>query len=159
MLVWVMPVVRLAPSTLTKCRQFNHAIYLGGKYLQPTSRALPVFILVIAYLSHTQALTDLEKPSYSDAVSAWSPYVLAIATLVATAPWEIYLIFPTNDKIAAMQEKLEKMGKENFGDKRDEEIGDLLTDWQKWHVGRVVMPLVATAIMAGAGANGRFKRR
>ena len=89
-------------------------------------------------------------------MSVWSPYILAIATLVATGPWEIYLIFPTNDKIAAMQTELEKMGKENFGDKRDEEIAELLSDWQKWHVGRVVMPLVATAIIAGTGVNLRF---
>lgn len=158
MLVWVMPIVRLAPSTLTKCRQFNHAVHLGATYLQPTSRMMPVLILTLAYLSHAQASAQLNDTSLSNTVAAWSPYVLAIAIVMLTAPWEIYLIFPTNDKVADMQKQLEKMGEENFGDKRDEEMGKLISNWQKWHVGRVIAPLTATAIMAMAGVGGRSGR-
>ena len=88
-------------------------------------------------------------------MAVWSPYVLTIAVLLPTSPWEIYLIFPTNDKVTEMQKQLEKMGKENFGDRRDGEMGELISIWQKWHVGRVIAPLIATAIMAMAG----FDRR
>ena len=158
MLVWVMPIVRLGPNTLTKCRQFNHAVHLGATYLMPTSRTRPVLILTLAYLFYAQASAQLKEPSFSNTVAAWSPYALAIAVMVPTAPWEIYLIFPTNDRVAEMQKQLERMGKENYGDERDDEIGELISVWQKWHVGRVVAPLVATAIMAGAGFVGRSGR-
>ncbi len=158
MLVWVISIVRLAPTTLTKCRQFNHSVHLGSKYLQPTSRAMPVVMLVMAYLSHVEASKDLKELSLSYTMAAWLPYALAVAVLAPTGPWEIYLIFPTNDKIAEMKKELEKRGKENFGDERDNQIGELLSIWQKWHVGRVVAPLLATMIMAGAGVDGRFGR-
>ena len=116
-------------------------------------------MLTMGYVSHSLASRDLKASSFSDTMNAWLPYALAIGVLVPIGPWEMLLIFPTNDKIAEMTRGLERAGKEDFGDERDEEVERLLGSWASWHVGRIVAPLVATGIMAGSAVDGRFGGR
>ena len=135
---------RLAPATSTKIKQFNLIVHLGGTYLQPTSRVLPVLLVSLTYLSYHHIDPVLQ--------ARWKHCLAAILCLVPIDPWERNLIFPTNDKLAAMGEDLAKMKKEKFGDERDAEVDVLFTKWCRWHVGRIVSPMVATAILAGSTA-------
>ena len=121
-------------------------------------------MLVMSYIGHCLALEEQQSSQqvlkglgagdagFLERVlstrDAWLPYILSLAVLVPVGPWEVYLIFPTNDKILAMKEELEKSGKEGFGGDRDKELDELLVVWGRWHWGRVVIPLVATGVMA-----------
>ena len=144
LLLWVMPMIQLATDTKTRIKQFNHIIHLGATYLLPTSRALPVLMLSLIYLSYHSAEPDIQ--------ARWKHYIAAIVVLVPTGPWEITLIFPINDKVAAMGEELAKMKMDSFGDQRDREVEEMFSKWSQWHIGRIVAPMVATGFFAGSAA-------
>ena len=91
-----------------------------------------------------------------DTRSVWLPYAICIAVLIPVAPWETFLIFPTNDKIEAMGKELERTKKTDFGDQRDQELQEAMISWQRFHVGRVVMPALGFGIMVLSGVDGRF---
>lgn len=157
--VWTIPIIGLAQpaSTATQVRQFNYIIALGLKYLQTSSRLLPVTLLSLAgatYVHHHNHLDDHQQWQRGEQVLAqeWTHYVAATLVLLVIAPWEIYLIFPINDRIAEYGKKLNAERQECFGDARDGEVRQLLADWQFWHVGRIVCPMAAALILAASGA-------
>ncbi|KPI39652.1 uncharacterized protein AB675_3453 [Cyphellophora attinorum] len=132
--IWCIPLVRLAPTTSSKIRQFNHIIQLGFTYLQPSSRIIPACLVAAIAIAFTNG-----DPR-------WKHYVATVAVMIPTGPWEVYLVFPINDEIKAMGQSLEK-GKEDFGNPRDQELERRLDDWVKWHTGRIVAPMLGTGIL------------
>ncbi|KXJ85440.1 hypothetical protein Micbo1qcDRAFT_169436 [Microdochium bolleyi] len=147
--VWTIPIIGLAhpASTAVQVRQFNHVLVLGFKYLQTSSRLIPVALLSLAGATYHHQ----QQPG-PPLVQHWTHYLAATLVLLITAPWEVYLIFPTNDKITGYGRALDKERQGRFGDKRDDEVQRLLTEWQFWHVGRIAFPMIATLILAASGA-------
>lgn len=137
--------IRIGGSARNKIAQFQLVITLGFRYLQPSSQLLGATLLGTTYLLY----------SHPDAAVArlWKYYAVAAGILIPAAPWEQFLIFPTNDRILAMGEDLRSEGKEGVHEEqggRKEELNELLTSWQRWHVGRVVLPLAAAVVTAMA---------
>lgn len=112
---------------------------MGGRYLQTTGRTQAVIILTLALL-----LRQHPDPSIA---KRWKIYATALAALVPVAPFEIISIFPTNDRITELGHQLEK-GVDNFEDERSAELDRLLVSWQKWHTGRIMIPLTAGVVTA-----------
>lgn len=193
---WVMPVImsldsapdRRAPNAITstherrasrktsalmQIKQFNQAIDLGFRYLQTSSRMLPVVMIGLAAATYRYN-GSVSSSSSSNAVDAtqagvirsapereltqhWTPYVLALLPLVLLGPWEAYLIFPSNDRIAEIGRELERSDDKAVDgeidvDARADEIQRLLESWQFWHVGRIVGPYIAVGVLAASGA-------
>ena len=136
--LWVIPIVLRARSTRTKISQFNHTIALGFKYLQTSSRILSACRASLAILFYNHPNPTL--------ASRWKYYALAIGALITTAPYEIYAIFPTNDRVAKMGKELGKEKQDDFGDHRDKEVVDLLRKWQWRHVGRIASTIGALTV-------------
>ncbi|KAH7024433.1 uncharacterized protein B0I36DRAFT_331409 [Microdochium trichocladiopsis] len=197
--VWVMPAISLVQrpgkttastsnptmtknNTITQIRQFNHVISLGFKYLQSSSRLIPVVLLGLAGVTwyhsnhgHTVAGVGEGQQVQQD----WTHYLIALFALGCTAPWEAYLIFPINREIEAIGRALEgleelegrqKQRVEKGGEAADSsglngsitgeedeertarEVQRLFDKWQKWHTGRIVSPFFAVLILVGSGA-------
>jgi len=136
--VWVIPVILIAPDTKTKIAQFNLVIEMGARYLQPSSRTLGALFASLAVLFYCHP-----DPMIA---SRWRDYAMAMGALVSTAPYEIYAVFPTNDKIGNMGQDLKITQAADFGDKRDKEVDELLKKWRKRHIGRIVAPFGALLV-------------
>lgn len=136
--LWVIPIILIAPDTKTKITQFNLLIENGALFLQPSSRALGASFASLAVLFYCHPNTALALQ--------WKYYALAMASLVTTAPYEIYAIFPTNEKLAGMGKELDGMKSADFGDKRDKEVDILLKKWAERHLGRILTSLGALMV-------------
>ena len=88
--------------------------------------------------------------AYSAGDPRWKHYLAAISVMVPVGPWEIFLIFPVNDEIKEVGEKLKADKKNDFGDGRDADVERLFDEWLKWHTARWVAPTVAMGIMVGS---------
>lgn len=161
-------------SALMQIKQFNQVIDLGFRYLQTSSRMLPVVIIGLAAATYRYNGSITSSSSSSNAVDAtqagaiklaseleliqnWTHYVLALLPLVLLGPWEAYLIFPSNDRIAEIGRELERSDDKAVGgeidvDARADEIQRLFESWQFWHVGRIVGPYIAVGVLAASGA-------
>ncbi|KAF2832487.1 hypothetical protein CC86DRAFT_279941 [Ophiobolus disseminans] len=128
--LWVVPLTaRLPPKLLTK--QFKQTFVWGGQYLLPSSRALGAFLLLTTILT-----SRLPDPAEAE---KWRNWAVLFCTLITIAPYEIYLIFPINDRVAEIGEELEKGAKEEGEVKK--ELKELLAKWQFRNFGRVAMPV------------------
>ena len=67
---------------------------------------------------------------------------MTIFVLVPAAPYEIYFIFPINDKIMAMNQQVEKDG-EDMTKQQISELSSLLDKWAYRNFVRVALPFVA----------------
>lgn len=74
----------------------------------------------------------------------WKTWALCTCALGSLAPYEIYLIFPVNDRVEEIRRKLEKEdgGGEKGGEGYKEELDGLLRMWQARNFGRVGMPVL-----------------
>jgi hypothetical protein len=118
---------------------------LGFRYLQPSSRLLGTILAGTTYLLYSHPNAAFAR--------LWKYYAGAGILLISASPWEEFLIFPTNKRILAIGEDLRDEGKEGVHDEqggRKEELNELLNRWQQWHLGRVVIPLVAAVVTAAA---------
>lgn len=140
---WVIPIIRLTGPAKDKINQFRLIVTLGNRYLLTSGRIMGMTLLGTTFLLY----------SHPDAAVAklWRYYAVAAGILLPVAPWEAFLIFPTNDKILAMGDRF---GKESKGvaskdqSGSDKELRELITSWQRWHVGRILMPLGAAVVTA-----------
>lgn len=128
-----MPLLMRAPPKVA-AQQFCTTVKWGMQYLQTCSRALGASLVITMFLvSRLQDFTEAQE---------WKTWATALAILVPVAPYEIYAIFPINDRIEEI--RLELVGKtaEDFSTAQRVELGALLTKWQWRNWGRVPCPLV-----------------
>ena len=148
MSVWIMPLIALAPPR-TKVAQFTLTIKLGGRYLQPASRILPLCLATLLYLSWGKNWQCIL-------------HALAVAALVPIAPYENYFIFPVNDRVVELGRCMKKLerddGEENGKEAElvgiDRELRVLLVKWQYMNLGRAGPSLVAAVLVGIAGMLG-----
>jgi hypothetical protein len=124
----------LPPRLLTK--QFTQTFTWGGQYLQPSSRVLGLLTLLTSFL--TARLPDPVE------AGKWSIWVGLFCLLVTIAPYEIYLIFPINDRVTEIGEALDK-GKEREEEQK-RELQSLLGKWAFRNWGRISMPVVVGVV-------------
>lgn len=140
--VWIMHLLEFAPPRV-KVAQFNLTIGKGSRYLQPASRVLAVSIMTLLYLAYV-------TPS-----SGWgfkcTVYAIALVMLVPVAPYEIYLIFPINDRVAELGTKMEKEGTDD-NEAIDKELIMLLRKWRFRNWGRAGPCLATGILLAFAGS-------
>lgn len=67
-------------------------------------------------------------------------WATALAILVSVAPYEVYCIFPINDRVKEIEDELAKRSNEK---QAKQELQNLFKKWQFRNFGRVVIPLVA----------------
>jgi Na+/melibiose symporter-like transporter len=103
--------------------------------LQPSSRILAASLLLTTVLT-----TYLPDPEHAE---AWKIWAVALGILVPVAPYEVYCIFPINDRVKEIGESLEK-GREEKGMKK--ELEELFGKWIFRNYGRVGIPVVAGVV-------------
>jgi hypothetical protein len=132
--LWVIPLTALLPPHLA-AKQLTQTVAWGFQYLQPSSRIL-MFALII---------TPLLTWRLPDPVQAenWKLWATALAILVPVAPYEVYCIFPINDRVKEIGDELAKGSNEK---QAKQELQDLFKKWQFRNFGRVVIPLVAGVV-------------
>lgn len=108
----------------------------GGQYLQPSSRILGLSLVSLA----TWAFV-LGNP-------VWKYNVVSLLVLAPVAVWEILYIFPINERVKALDAKLESSTDGRLDAKQEKELERLLWQWSKLHVARFVLPLAAGVISA-----------
>ena len=141
--LWVVPLTALLPPKLL-ARQFRQTFIWGGQYLLPSSRALGASLLLTTIL--TSRLSD---PAEAE---KWKNWAGLFCTLITVAPYEIYFIFPMNDRVEEIGEELEKGVRMEEDVKK--ELQDLLAKWQFRNFGRVALP----ALVGVAGIVNMDKR-
>jgi hypothetical protein len=70
----------------------------------------------------------------------WKTWAALFFVLLIIAPYEIYAIFPTNDRVAEMEKELAKGLIEEDAAKKELKV--LLKRWQFRNFGRVGLPLI-----------------
>ncbi|KAJ4991592.1 hypothetical protein SVAN01_02973 [Stagonosporopsis vannaccii] len=129
--LWVLPLTALLP-TKQACAQFTQTVTWGFQYLQPASRTLALLLLL------TTALTArLPLPLHAE---AWKTWAVALAILVPVAPYEVYWIFPINDRVKEIGKEVEE-GRD--GERAGRELRGLFELWRLRNYGRVGIPLLA----------------
>jgi hypothetical protein len=125
----VVPLTALLPPKLL-VKQFKQTFTWGGQYLLPSSRALGASLLLATIL--TSRLSDPVE------AEKWKSWAALFLTLITVAPYEIYLIFPINDRVEEIGQELEKGTTRDKKAKR--ELKELLGKWQFRNFGRVLLP-------------------
>ena len=73
-------------------------------------------------------------------------WVVALGMLLPIAPYEVYCIFPSNDRIKEIGRDLRTREKDELRGEEAEELDGLFTKWQ-WRNGiRFVTPVVASVV-------------
>lgn len=131
--LWVMPLIMLPENTpRIMIAQFMETVGRGGRFLQPTSRALAVGLVALTVLTARHPDTDV--------AARWKYHAAAGFVIVQTAWYEIVYIFPINDKIAAIGSK-EKLSEDDR-----KKLISLMEGWQRLQWGRILLPLAAGII-------------
>jgi hypothetical protein len=102
----------------------------------PSSRLLGVSLL----------LTTILTSRLSDPVEAgkWKTWAVLLGMLGAIAPYEIYLIFPINDRVEEIGKEMEKrIGREV---EQRLELQGLLKKWQSKNFVRVGVPVLVGVV-------------
>ena len=129
--LWVMPLTLLLPPHLA-VKQFNQTVLWGFRDLQPSSRILMFSLITTVFLT-----LRLPDPAQAE---QWKTWALAVGIMVPVAPYEVYCIFPINDRVKEIGQDIEKRRDEN---RFKRELGELFTKWQFRNCVRVGLPLVA----------------
>lgn len=98
----------------------------------PTSRILSASLASLTLLFY-------QNPNPTVA-TRWRYYGLAMACLVPAIPWEIFAIFPTNDRMKEIGEGFNSPGTAGSGKGENAEVDALLVKWQRRHVVRILAP-------------------
>lgn len=112
--------------------QFNETVGRGGRFLQPSSRALAVALISLTVLtaSHPDA----------EVAGRWKFFAAAGFLIVQTAWYEIVYIFPINDQVAAIG------AKEKISDNDRKKLISLMEGWQRLQWGRILLPFFSGII-------------
>lgn len=127
--LWVVPLTKVLPPKLA-VKQFKQTFTWGGQYLLPSSRMLGASLLLTTYLT-----SRLPKPAQA---AKWRAWAACFGTLITVAPYEIYYIFPINDRVEEIGEEIESGARNEEEQKR--ELQELLGKWQFRNFGRVGLP-------------------
>jgi len=111
-----------------------HLYTLGGRYLQPCSRILGASAVALTAWSYA---TDNGLLIYE---------VFCFGLLIPIAVWEVYMIFPINDRVAKLDQKMRKEGSDSLSDVETTELIDLLNEWSTMHTVRWVLPGTAAVV-------------
>ena len=71
---------------------------------------------------------------------------------VSMAPYEIYFIFPINDRVVELGKALEVTGEKEENEKIDKELTTLARKWRFRNWGRAGPSLVISVLMAFVGS-------
>lgn len=88
-------------------------------------------------LAVTVLISQHPDPSQSWKWKLWGP---AFFILIQVAWYEVYFIFPINDTIKAMGEKLEVAGEQELPKAEQKRLRELLVKWEFRHRLRIAMP-------------------
>ena len=75
--------------------------------------------------------------------SKWRYYATSAALMVAIAPYEILYVFPVNDRIGELGERLQG---ESLEEKEEKELRALMLSWRRRNLGRVTLVFAAAAV-------------
>jgi len=110
----------------------------GGQYLQPCSQLLGLSLAIAACWA------------YAADNNVWRYYAVSFAIAAPLAIWEVYFIFPYNDEVKAIDERLRRPDSKAFSDEEEESLNLLLTKWSNRHVVRFGLGLIAGIMSAVA---------
>lgn len=130
---WVIPNMFLAPPP-SQIKQFIATVTKGARYLMRASRTVMLLLVIITWLTASSS-----DPSVS---AGWKSWLITIFVLIPTAPYEIYFIFPINDRVMEMNHQIAKDGEE-LTEQQKKELSSLLNKWAYRNFGRVAMPFMA----------------
>ncbi|TKA63293.1 hypothetical protein B0A55_10382 [Friedmanniomyces simplex] len=139
--LWVIPLLQLprVPAQ-AKAAELVHLFTLGGKYLQPSSRILGASSIALTAWSY----------AVGNGLGAY--YLLCFGLLILIAVWEVYMIFPINDRVAEMDRQMMKGGGEALSVEEERELGRLLDQWSRMHTVRFLLPGLAAIVSAVASS-------
>lgn len=123
-----------------KTAEFTQLFTWGAQYLQPSSQILGVSLATLACWSYLVARES----------GVWKYYVASFVILAPLAIWEVVYIFPINDRVKEMDDRLRVSEGASLDAKEEEELKRLLQRWSAFHVARFAAPLIAGAITAVA---------
>ena len=135
---WIIPILLVSHPTRTTIKQFNIMIHKGLTYLLPSSRVMSISLASTAYL--------LSQSPNPEVAAKWRYWAIVLVILVPIAPYEMLAIFPINQKIAEIGERVEKDGSDRLSEAETEEVKGLIRKWQKRHIGRMLLPFAASLI-------------
>ena len=133
----------LLPTTPSRTitEQFEEIIRRGYKYLQSGSRNLGLAVLAAAVLTYYHPDENVAWK--------WKWYAGAFAVLMQVAWYEVVFIFPINDRVIAMGDKLE--GDDLWlTDSEHAKLHGLIRSWRRWHFGRIVAAFVPGCLTLAA---------
>ncbi|MCJ1252777.1 hypothetical protein MMC24_000583 [Lignoscripta atroalba] len=130
----VIPIELLAPPKIFTT-QFSATIQKGKELLQTSSRATALTFVVLAWSCSQHSDVAL--------ASKWRYYATSAALMVAIAPYEILYVFPVNDRIGELGERLQG---ESLEEKEEKELRALMLSWRRRNLGRVTLVFAAAAV-------------
>ena len=133
---WVIPNIYLIPPAY-QAKQFTATVEKGARYLMRASRTMMFTLVLNTILTYLHPDPAIQRQ--------WKRWAAMVCTLVPAAPYEIFAIFPINDKIMAMNKQVEK-DKQELSEQQVRELKSLLQKWAARNFGRIAMPLVASII-------------
>lgn len=123
-------------------RQFRLLIALGARYMQPSSQLCAIVLILTSLLLYCDP-----EMSPDAGPEKWKCFASAGFVLAQTAWWERVFVFPVNERLVGLLGEGE--GKEKGGLKVGIEVEEVVRDleeWRRWHLGRVVLPGLATGL-------------
>ncbi|KAH7399856.1 hypothetical protein BKA64DRAFT_777995 [Cadophora sp. MPI-SDFR-AT-0126] len=142
MYIFSIPIVKNSDSSMIMLRQFHQLITLGARYMQESSRVKGLALALLTYLLYSHPDEEIS--------GRWKWFGAALVLGAQVAWYEVVFVFPMNDRLVEMEGELKEVGEGEERKRRDREIRAevlrLLEQWQKWHIGRIVMPLMCTCL-------------
>lgn len=132
-----MNVLQLA-TPKEKAAQFKKTVIMGETYIQPMSRTCSVLLMSMLALTYND-------PTYNG-IPDWKAWGTALCVLAPTLPYELFFIFPLNEKIKGMLAEMEQ-GDRKAGKDDSEKLNGLFRKWRLLNIGRLTPPLVASIII------------
>lgn len=130
--VWVVPNMYLVSSEL-QLQQLVATFTKGFTYLLPSGR-----LIMTAVVSRTLLTVSHPDPAIS---STWPTWALMAGLLIMAAPYEIYFIFPVNNRAKELKRQVEK-DRKPLTKQQEAEVGVLIRKWKNLNFGRVILPFI-----------------
>lgn len=130
---WITPCIfRPELNSRAKIAVFTETIDRGFRYLQPSSRISGLLFIAVTILTY----------QHSDPATAWKWkfYGAAFLVVIQVAWYEVYFIFPINDTIKAMGERLADAGEQELSEAEQKKLMELLAKWEFRHRMRIAIP-------------------
>lgn len=129
-------------NSRAKIAVFTETIDRGFRYLQPSSRISGLLFLAVTILTY-------QHPDLGTAWK-WKLYGATFLVVIQVAWYEVYLIFPINDTIRAMGERLEETKAQELPEAEQKKLMELLAKWEFRHRMRIAIPFVGCVAAVAA---------